>query len=109
MAFLVGDIVCVKTTGERVCVLGNTDNMGHIQVRRATPVNDGGMVYVDTEFNDFEVETIPDHAKRQVSECIIKAEAQKELIKAETKFQQELEAEEMASTPARKRSDPSVN
>lgn len=96
MSFLTGNILCIKTTGERVCVLGS-DTVGFM-VRRAV-IGDGGKINHEQEtFFSFELETVNDHAKRQVSEMILKTEAQVELIKAEQKAQAILEASDDTTT-----------
>ena len=107
MAFQEGDIVCVKTTGERVFV--RSLDTSTATVRRAIVGEFGIAGYEEVKFDANEVETIKDHASRQVSEMILKAEAQKDLIKAESKIQAELEADVELTTPAPKRSDPTVN
>jgi hypothetical protein len=104
---IIGDIVCVKTTGERVCVLNQTRDI--VQVRRPVGGPDGSVSHEVSEFNEFELETLKDHAARQVSEMILKANAQKELIQAETQIETELQAENVIAMPAKKKADPSVN
>jgi hypothetical protein len=110
MPILPGDIMCVKTTGERVCVLGFTlDQEGELRVRRPV-IGDGGTIsHEKITLNDFEIETITEHAKRQVAEMILKSEAQKDLIVAEKRMQAELDADEALTTTPARPVDPTVN
>ena len=49
MAYLAGDIICMRTTGERMCVLGSTPT-GAIQVRRPMILETGAITHNEDYF-----------------------------------------------------------
>lgn len=97
MEFILGDVLCLRTTGERVCVIDTDTSDEKTEVRRAV-IGEGGAISHSPEwFFDFELESVEDHANRQVSEMILKSKAQVKLMKVETKLQKELEEDAVLS------------
>lgn len=112
MSFEIGTILCIKTTGERVNVLSKSgnENAEMFNVRRAVIKEGGAISHVEETVNGFELETIDDHAERQVNEMILKSKSQVRLMKVEQKLQTEFEQDNVLTMPAKpKPSDPSVN
>lgn len=67
--FQEGEIVCVKTTGERVIVLDLPgDDADFYDVRRPVIFNSGEIKHEETSFLEFELETLEDHIERQIAE-----------------------------------------
>lgn len=92
------DIVVIRTTGEKVYLLGETDR-GTWKVRRANVSDSGTIEHVVDEFFAGELATLEQFADQQVSEMIIKATAQKRLYKAETQIARDAETEVMEAPP----------
>lgn len=87
-----GQVLCIKTTGEKVYLIAETDRRTW-QVRRPIINDNGGIIHEIEEFFENEMETIEDFAKRLVGEMITKARAQKALLKAELAVTEEFEKE----------------
>jgi hypothetical protein len=98
VTFLAGDIVCIKATGERVCILGANQDQG-FNIRRPIVTTNGEIHHESSWVYDFELETNKDHAKRQIADMIMKAEAQKELYLVESRLTKEVEQEAILDTP----------
>lgn len=97
MSFNVGEILCIKTTSERVCVLWVDATSNEVGIRRPIAFEGGNIQHSEEKFSDFELETVTNHAERQVNEMILKSKAQVKLMKVETKLQKELEEDEVLS------------
>lgn len=75
----IGDIVCLKVTGEKVYVLDLTADTA--SVRRPTISETGSIYHIVESFNADELESMEDFAQRQIKEVFIKAQAQRDLEK----------------------------
>lgn len=87
----VGKIYCLKTTGEKVFVLGVGEQ--DVKVRRALTGEHGIYAHKVESFTLGEIETIKEHMQAQIAEMIEKGECQKELMVAEKKLNEQLERE----------------
>ena len=73
-----GTILCMKTTGELVFVLGQGEN-GDVRVRRPVMTRDG----IDQQVNFFheaELETIEEHLRHEAKEMVLKSKIQEEIL-----------------------------
>lgn len=106
MTVSVNDILCIKTTGEKVFVLdtfqrtvaGSAKNF--VTVRRPNVADGGGILHETIDLFEDELESIDAHAERQIQEMILKQNAS-------TRFERLMEAQNAAATPAP--SEPKVN
>lgn len=73
----VGDILCLKTTGEKVQVIGL--NATSVNIRRASMTEQDGLKHNNESFYEFELETLDAHAQRQIDEQKLKVEANEAL------------------------------
>jgi len=93
MAINVGEVAALKTTGERVFVLGDMEN-GTFKVRRAQ-IGQNGIKH-DTEiFADVELENIEENIERELSEILLKRKIEKKLFE---QYKKELEAQDTVET-----------
>jgi hypothetical protein len=76
-----GDLLTIKTTGELVYVLSETDRKT-FKVRRPVMSRDGITHFTDEFFAD-ELETIEEHLRRELADMKLKARLQKELLQEE--------------------------
>lgn len=76
-----GDVLVLKTTGEKVIVLpriaAQPDDLE--TVRRATITEDNGIFHAKETFFNFELETLEEHADRQIEEQKLKVLANETL------------------------------
>lgn len=86
------DIVCIKTSGEKVYLIALTDR-NTWQVRRPNVTEAGAIEHSVDEFFAGELEPVEAYYTRLVDEMIMKAKVQKKLLKAELSITEELEAE----------------
>lgn len=96
------EVVSLKCTGEYVIILSTNpeefnqfgpiddSQYGTVLVRRAKLTRDG-IVYTLCLFFEYELETVQDHIKREVTEALLKIQAQKDIMQAKMKA---LEADE---------------
>jgi len=87
-----GDVLCLRTTGERCVVLYpdvKYDEGSVVQVRRPT-VGENGITWHREDFFAFELETAEEHLRREAEEMYLKAKLQNEM-------QEKLDAEERNS------------
>lgn len=73
-----GDILVVRTTGEKVYLIAETDR-GTWKVRRPNTKTDGAIEHTVDEFFEGELSTIEDFADAQVQEMVIRHTSQKKL------------------------------
>jgi hypothetical protein len=119
-----GEIYVVKTSGEKVIILGKNEDQPALigdwfNVRRPVATDKDGLRHETNKFLEFELETLQEHADRQVAEAGVKAKAQMALIRLErtleaeeTKTQDDIEiaqAGPMLVAGKKKKHDPSVN
>jgi hypothetical protein len=76
---LAGDILCIKTTGELVIVLGKNED-GTVNVRRPSMGKDG-IYHSQNSFFEFELQTSEEHLRQEANEMILKNRIQKETLK----------------------------
>lgn len=87
----IGDIFCLKLTGELVMVLKDKPyDDGSIKVRRPVVSHEDGISHVDESFFPFELETEEAHLQRDAQAMILKYKVQRQFQKEMDK----LEAEE---------------
>ena len=90
-----GEIVSIKTTGEKVFLRRYYEDSAAWDVRRPT-IDDEGKIFHTTEvFYENELETIEENLNRQIDEMLLK-----------TRLQQRLYPKEATEIP---RLDPSIN
>ena len=89
----VGEVLCLKTSGEKVFILAVEEDK--ITVRRPFVGESGVYKHAIENFTLGELETISEHMYRQVDEMLQKGDAQKILMKAERKLNEDLEREAM--------------
>lgn len=65
MKFVIGDIACIKITGEELMVLETLENE-QLSVRRPVNTNDG-IVHKVEVYNIFELETIDERRTRAIA------------------------------------------
>jgi hypothetical protein len=83
-----GDILAIKTTGEYVYFTGKQFDDGKWEVHRPALTRDG----ITHKYDSFEVnelETVEDHIKREVTEALLKLQAQKDVMTAKMKALEE--------------------
>jgi hypothetical protein len=93
----VGDILCMRVTGERVVVLNpdvNGDGDGYIVLVRRPTIGENGITWHEQNYYDFELETAEQHLEREAEEMYLKA-------KLQNKMQEKLEREESEGRKAR--------
>lgn len=77
-----GDILCLKTTGELVFVLGepaaDSENKS-ISVRRPTMTREG-IIHSTDVFYQAELETPEEHLRHEAQEMVLKADIQEEML-----------------------------
>jgi hypothetical protein len=88
-----GDIVTLKTTGEKVVLLAHKP--GCWDVRRPNVNKDGGVNHELETFMEIELESIDAFTDRSIKEMKMRARKQKELLKEEQAVVEELEAENL--------------
>jgi uncharacterized protein YodC (DUF2158 family) len=95
MAFKAGEVVVIKTTGEKVACCGYHED-GTVLVER--PITHGQDVekYVSESFYEFNLETIEQHAERQYEDYRHKMSLQDRLISEERKLEEAREEPEAA-------------
>lgn len=79
------DILCIKTTGEKVYVLNtfirsfaNKDDLRNmVTVRRPNVADGGGIIHETFDLFEDELESIESHAERQIQEMVLKQNASK--------------------------------
>lgn len=88
MSFIVGETAVLKTTGEKVIVLGTLTIPGQpaptVNVRRPIATKDNGLVHVDNTFFEFELETFEQQLTREFAEAK-KVDDLRNQLMAETK------------------------
>lgn len=102
----VGEILCIKTTGEKVYVLDlftrtfmdTPRNM--VTVRRPNVADGGGIIHETLDLFADELEPVDAHAERQIQEMVLKQNASK-------RFEQLMEQE--AQVPQATPVEPKVN
>lgn len=104
MSFQAGDVAVLKTTGEKVTVLGvtptiPTDNRAGYFVRRPVESKENGLYHSYEQFYEFELETFEQQLDRRLNEA-------KYVDAAEARLREEAKAAAMA--PA-KTAGPFVN
>lgn len=92
MSFKIGDIGVIKVTGEKVFVLSVTEF--EAIVRRPSIQESGAISHNKETFGINEIESLSEHADRQVAEMLIKQRAQKTLALNEQKLMEELQQEQ---------------
>jgi hypothetical protein len=97
-----GDIFCVKTTGELVSIIEVNDDKSTVLTRRPSMTKDNGIVHYQDTFLQCEVETSEEHLRREANEMLIKEKIQNEFVEAHEKAQE-------AKVVAFKKSDLAVN
>jgi hypothetical protein len=91
---LVGQVAIIKVTGEKCFIL--EENMpGNYNVRRPIITEKGNIIHVEDTFRQEELETLEEHADRQISEGVIKLKAQKRMALIEQEALLEFEAEQI--------------
>lgn len=78
---MVGELLAIKTTGELVYIISETDRKTY-KVRRPSMTRDG-IVHSTDEFFADELETIEAHLRRELSDMKLKAKLQKEVLAEE--------------------------
>jgi len=86
------DIICIKTTGEKVFLLAETERKTW-KVRRPVIAENGSIGHEVEEFFEAELESVEDFTKRLVSEMILKANSQRKLLSVERAIVEEVENE----------------
>lgn len=86
------EIVCIRTTGEKVYLIAETDR-NTWKVRRPVISEHGEIRHETEEFFSSELATVVEYAQSMVQEMILKAKCQKELMKTELSLTNEVEAE----------------
>lgn len=94
-----GEIVILKTTGEKVHLIAETDRRTW-KVRRPSIAKDGAIEHLTEEFFETELESIEDFADRTIAEMKLKAHKQKELFIVEQKIEAELQEDDLLAAPA---------
>jgi hypothetical protein len=92
MSFKIGDIGVIKVTGEKVFVLSVTEY--EAIVRRPSIQESGAIRHNKETFGINELESLSEHADRQVAEMMIKQRAQKTLALNEQKLMEDLQQEQ---------------
>lgn len=96
----IGDIFCLKLTGELVTVISNDNNGdGSIEVRRPVVSHDEGISHEEESFFPFELETEEAHLAREAQAMILKYKAQRAMQKEMDAIEDaEREAKELTTT-----------
>ena len=76
----IGDIYCLKLTGELVTVLKEFES-GSIQVRRPVVSHENGIFHQVETFQPFEMETEEAHLEREAAAMLLKYKAQRAMQK----------------------------
>jgi hypothetical protein len=80
---IIGEIFCIKTTGEKVYILdlftrSFQDTMrSFVTVRRPNVADGGGIIHETLDLFVDELESVDDHAERQIQEMLLKQKASK--------------------------------
>lgn len=88
--FKTGEVLCLRTTGERVILLNpdvNGDGEGYVVSLRRPTIGESGIVWHEETFYAFELESAESHLRREAEEMYLKAKLQNEM-------QERLEEEE---------------
>lgn len=87
-----GEVYVMKTTGEKIFLLSYTGNGDEVDTRRpSVGLNEQTITHVSQTFDARELETMQDHAERQVTEQLIRISAQKQMLLAEQNAQNEVD------------------
>jgi hypothetical protein len=81
-----GDIVCYKTTGE-LCVVLLPFEDGTVNVRRPIMTHENGITQSVDTINQFELESVEDHLRREAKEMVLKVQIQNEMQEELDKLQ----------------------
>lgn len=73
-----GSIMCLKSTGELCIVLECIEN-GRIGIRRPKMSHEDGINHEIMLVNDFELETVEEHLRREAKEMVLKVKIQEEM------------------------------
>lgn len=92
----IGDIFCLKLTGELVTLLGYAPN-GDFTVRRPVISHKDGISHQVETFTQLELETEEEHLQRDAQAMILKFKVQRQLQKEMDKLEEE---EREANKPA---------
>lgn len=106
--FQVADLVCVKTTGEKVLIMKTSDSV--LTCSRGQ-VSEQGLNYVEDKFFPFELETMTERMYRAMEEQIALAELERELQHRlmELQAKDATGVDVASSAKPKKVSDPSIN
>jgi hypothetical protein len=91
---LVGQVAIIKVTGEK-CFILESPKPEYYSVRRPLITEKGTINHEVTMFTIDELESLEEHADRQISEGVIKLKAQKRMALIEQEAMLEFEAEQM--------------
>jgi hypothetical protein len=91
---LIGQVACVKVTGEKLFVISFDEATNIYHTRRPEISEKGVITHLENDFTYDELETLQEHSDRQIAEHTIKLLAQKKLATLESKVMQEMELEQ---------------
>lgn len=77
MTIKAGEIMCLKTTGEIVCVLGEVQPGDRVYIRRPIQ-NQAGISHASDTVYQFELEEPLEHFRKEAKEMLDKADIQRE-------------------------------
>lgn len=90
---LIGQVACLKITGEKLFVISFNEATNIYTTRRPEMLEKGNITHVLNDFTYDELETLEEHSERQVTEHSIKLKAQKRLATLEQNLMKEMELE----------------
>ena len=100
MSIKAGDIAVIRTTGEKVYVLGIVnvdDSQSPVTVRRPCVAENGAVQHEVEDFELGELTTPAEYAQAKVDEMMAQRELQRQLLKQEYKITREVEQEAEAA------------
>jgi hypothetical protein len=76
----VGTVLCFKSTGELVVVIGKEGDF--VLVRRPCMTHDNGITHSIDKVYAFELETVEEHLRHEAKEMVLKTLIQEDMLEA---------------------------
>lgn len=97
-----GEVYVLKTTGEKVFLLSYTGNQNEVNCRRpSVGLNEQTITHLSESFDASELETVQEHANRQITEGLVRLAAQKQMALAEQNTIEDAKIESVSGEQAK--------